>query len=117
MKTIKQTAFQGDIMLSRVDQLPEGCTEVPAENGRHVLAHSETGHNHDCDAFGIRMFQSPDPMTCYLVMETVHQADIIHHRDFDTHETLRLLGGGPDSVWRIRRQREHTPEGWRRIED
>lgn len=116
MKAIEQCAFQGDMMLRRVDAVPDGFVEAKPEGGRHVLAHSETGHNHDVDAAGLRLYTSSDPMVCYLVMESVHHADIVHHRSYDTHETLRLLGG-PDSVWQIRRQREHTPDGWRRVED
>ena len=104
MKEIKQYAFQGDILLLRVDSVPEGYTEQQPEEGRHVVAHSETGHHHDIQAHGCKLFASEsDPMTCYLQMETVQHADVVHHRPWDTHETLRLLGG-PDSVWQIRHQ-------------
>ena len=36
-----------------------------------------------------------------------------HLRSFDTHETIKL----PVGTFEIRRQREYTPEGWRRVED
>lgn len=42
---------QGDVLLVRVDRLPEGLTEVPRDNGRLVLAYGEvTGHAHVLDA-------------------------------------------------------------------
>ena len=33
--------------------------------------------------------------------------------DFDTHEPIML----DDGIYRLRRQREYTPEGYRRVED
>lgn len=38
---------QGDVQLQQVAKLPDGCTEVPPEGNRIVLAHGEvTGHAH-----------------------------------------------------------------------
>ncbi|MGW8286198.1 MAG: hypothetical protein ACWGPR_10820 [Candidatus Deferrimicrobiaceae bacterium] len=116
MKAIQKAAFQGDMMLRRVAAVPPGLAEVSPENGRHILAHSETGHNHDVDANGLRLFAGDDPMVCYLRMEGVSEVDVLHHRSHDTHETVRLLGE-PGTVWEVRRQREYTPDGWRRVED
>ena len=39
--------------------------------------------------------------------------DLEHLRSTDTHETLRLEPG----IWEVRRQREYSPEGWRRAAD
>jgi hypothetical protein len=42
-----KTIRQGDVALFPVAKLPEGCTEVPNDNGRIVLAYGEvTGHAH-----------------------------------------------------------------------
>ncbi|MCW1959833.1 MAG: hypothetical protein KIH64_015065 [Mycobacterium sp.] len=42
-----QQLRQGDVQLQPVSVLPEGCTEIPAEGNRIVLAHGEvTGHAH-----------------------------------------------------------------------
>lgn len=111
--TIKEQGAQGDVMFIRVQNMPEGL-QKEAQKGDIVIAHSETGHNHaisaDTDA---HLFREPsDPLTCYLMVESDF-ADVIHHRSFDTHETLRL----PKGLWKIRRQREYVPEGWRRVED
>ena len=51
-------------------------------------------------------------MVCYLVAEGAY-ADVVHQRPFDTHETLRLDG----PVWKVVRQREAAPEGWRQVAD
>lgn len=38
---------QGDVQLQQVAKLPAGCTELPPEGARIVLAHGEvTGHAH-----------------------------------------------------------------------
>lgn len=115
MHEVIRCAAQGDLFLRRIDRLPTGVVEQ-AQSGRYiVLAHSETGHDHVVDATGCKLFAGSDPMVCYLVAESVEFADLIHKREWDTHQTLRLLGKG--AVWEVRRQREHTPAGWRRVED
>lgn len=111
--TIQSQAAQGDVLFLRVESIPETAQKVERE-GDIVLAHSETGHNHsihsDTDAY---LFREPqDPLVCYLRVESDF-ADVVHHRPFDTHETIRL----PKGIWQICRQREHTPNGWRRVED
>jgi len=121
MKTVTQMAAQGDMIIRRTFAVPTGAVEVQRDKGKLVLAHSETGHHHAVDSLHARMYSDPkDPLICYLQMETgVEQfggVDVVHHRAWDTHETLRLLGK-PGDVWEVRRQREWTPEGWRRVED
>lgn len=112
MKKIERLGAQGDVMFRRVDTVPAGLVEQPAKGARVVVAHSETGHDHYLAATGVALFADPaDPMVCYLRIEG--GADVVHARPFDTHETLRLGAG----VWQVRRQREHTPKGWRRVED
>ncbi len=113
MKNVDNIGAQGDMLLIRVDQLPDGLVERKALNGQHVLAHSETGHHHTVTAKGVGVFDVPDDgMVCYLRIEG-DPVDIVHHRTHDTHETLVLRSG----LWRVQRQREYTPEGWRRVED
>lgn len=108
MKTVKQLAAQGDVMFRRVDAVPKGL--VADQPGEVVVAHSETGHHHVVEGKLVKLFRK-DPMICYLSLGA--DADVVHKRPFDTHETLRLGKG----IWEVRRQREHTPEGWRRVED
>lgn len=115
MKEISKCGAQGDCIFRRVDMVPSGFAPQ-LRKGPIICAHSETGHHHAIDATGIVQYVSPDPLKCYLVFETAESADVVHHRSYDTHETVRLLGG-IGSVWEVRRQREWAPEGWRRVED
>ncbi len=109
---ITKMAAQGDVLFRRVKAIPDGFREQP--KGRAIVAHSETGHHHAIDK-GVRLYQGEDPMRCFLMLDADF-ADVVHHRDYDTHGTIRL-GGGAGAVYEVIRQREYTPEGWRRVED
>ena len=104
-------AFQGDVMFRRVAKLPHGAKRI--DGAEHVVAHSETGHHHV--ALGGSYFTTGDPFVAYLVATA--PVVVEHRRSTDTHERLELLSDGAEVVWEIRRQREHAPEGWRRVED
>lgn len=118
MRTFTRMAAQGDVLLERIDNLPEGVEAVTAINGRHVIAHSETGHHHvmvaerdGAAAVDVYCRLPDDIYDCFLV---VHQpTDLVHERGFDTHETLQV----PPGMYRVRRQREYTPQGYRRAQD
>jgi hypothetical protein len=113
MKVIKNIAAQGDVIFQRLAELPPGVVPAP-ESDVVTVAHSETGHNHSIHDREARLFQraEADPMVCYLQVSGEY-ADVVHHRPWDTHETIRLTTG----YWQVRRQREYTPEGYRRVED
>jgi hypothetical protein len=117
MKTFKNQAAQGDLLIRRIDKLPENAMAVKSERGFHVVAHSETGHNHViADRPNVTLYTTGDPMVSYLqVIEATDATETLleHLRSYDTHETIRI----PAGVFEIRRQREYTPEGWRRVED
>lgn len=114
-RKVTRMAAQGDVLFRRVEKVPEGFAAQP-EAKRVVVAHSETGHNHSIDVAGVRHFVGKDPLVSYLQLVDVASADVVHHRPHDTHETLRLMGG-IGAIFEVRRQREYTPEGWRRVED
>jgi len=109
--TFEKTAAQGDLYIRRVSCLPDDATEIKSEKNKHIVAHSETGHHHFVDAARARFYGTSNPMICYLQID--ESADLVHDREFDTHTTIRMT----DGVFELRRQREHTPEGWRRVED
>ncbi len=114
MTRIENMAAQGDVLFRRIEQLPDGVSAQPAKDGRHLLAHSETGHHHTCPETGVKLYSGTDPMICYLqIDDTIPGIEITHHRDYATHAPLLLTPG----LWEVRRQREHTPEGWRMVED
>lgn len=113
MKTFKSTCAQGDIYIRRIAKLPAGTIAVPAENGRVIVTHSETGHHHVMLAERVELRKLPDSiMDCFLIVGE-GGADLEHLRPADTHETIHFEPG----TYHVRRQREHTPEGWRRVED
>jgi len=117
MKTFKTQAAQGDLLIRRIDKLPDGIVPAKAEGGQHILAHSETGHNHViAERPTVRVYSTDNPLLSYLeVIEATDQAEALieHLRSYDTHETLAV----PPGVYEIRRQREYSPEGWRRVAD
>lgn len=111
---VQKVAAQGDMFLIKVDAIPAEAVEVKGND--IVLAHSETGHNHvfepakKCKA---TYYQVPnDPLTAYLKVEG-GSGDVVHQRENHTHETLRLFSG----YWKIKRQREKVPTGWRMVAD
>lgn len=113
MKTVERIGFQGDVTFRRVEATPR-LAKQNVNGGPIVVAHSETGHHHTINAADVIHFEVGDPFVCYLRVDGEY-ADVVHHRPFDTHETIRLLGGG--AVYEVRRQREWTPEGERMVQD
>jgi hypothetical protein len=111
---IKDIGAQGDVLFIKVDKLPEGVTKEEDL----IVAHSETGHNHVAEGSAVR-FSSSDPFIGYLA--TTEDVEVKHLRGWDTHETMKLLyddgSEQGETIWEIRRQREHTPEGWRMVMD
>jgi hypothetical protein len=121
MKTITTMAAQGDILITRIARLPDGAVKQP-HAAEVIVAHSETGHHHVALQVHEHYSAPGDrgAMLSYLVASGALPITIEHRRPYDTHETLELISDTPDVgevVWEIRRQREHTPEGWRRVED
>lgn len=112
MKTFTNICAQGDILIQKIDQLPDGVQAVAPKNGRVIVTHSETGHDHVMEAEKVTMYELPDSiMDCLLV---VHEPTTLEHlRGHDTHEPILFEPGN----YHVRRQREYTPEGYRRVED
>lgn len=117
MKTFINCAAQGDLLLRRIDKLPAGVKPMAAENGAFIVAHSETGHHHIImERPNVKVYVTDDPMVSYLeVIEATEKTEALleHLRGHDTHETLSI----PTGIFELRRQREYTPEGWRRVQD
>jgi hypothetical protein len=120
MKSISNSGAQGDVLFRRVPSVPKTAVKRK-RSGALVVAHSETGHHHSIADKAVSHFEVPgDSLVCYLRLDDglgdLGGVDVVHHRAWDTHEAMRLLGK-PGDVWEVRRQREWTPEGWRRVED
>lgn len=110
---ITNCAAQGDLYISRIDVLPDGVRPVKPTDGQYIVAHSETGHHHVVQEDGCEYYEADDPLTAYLRVIDATEVTLRHLRAFDTHDPLTI---GP-GIYRIRRQREYTPEGWRRVAD
>lgn len=117
MRTFKDQAAQGDLYIRRIDAIPDNAKPMVAEKGNFIVAHSETGHHHViAERPGVQVYTTDDPLVSYLqVIEATEQTEALleHLRNFDTHETIAI----PPGNYELRRQREYTPEGWRRVED
>jgi len=115
---------QGDVLLVAVAALPAGCTEVPNDKGRIVLAYGEvTGHAHAiadhrpaqraaemADAAiaraKARLLQAPSGERFLEVTETV----TLRHEEHTAHT---LLPG----IYRLPVQVEYSPAAIRRVKD
>lgn len=117
MKIVNVMAAQGDVMFIRMnEEIPANLVEEKFA-GEIVVAHSETGHHHSIagsdvmDKPNSKLYKKDD-FTMFLEVMAPY-IDVVHHREFDTHETIRLKQGN----WQIKRQREYTPQGYKRVED
>ncbi len=112
MKTFTTACAQGELYITRVARLPDGLVPIPAENGRVIVGHSETGHHHVMTAERTTMYRLPEEI--YDLFLVVNEPDTLEHlRSFDTHKPVEFTPG----IYRVRRQREYIPEGWRRAAD
>jgi hypothetical protein len=106
------TAEQGDVRFERIDELPTGLKRADSENGVYIVTHSESGHHHVIDSRNAQLFiDETNAFIAYL--NVLEPCELKHLRDHDTHEALAFSPG----IYRVRRQREATPEGWRRAQD
>lgn len=116
MKTFTKMAAQGDFIILRINDIPKNVDAMEHENGVFVIAHSETGHNHVMERTNVEAFvpKNTKSVDLYeLFLNVKEPTEINHLRSFDTHETLLV----PPGQYVVKRQREYTPEGFRRAAD
>jgi len=116
MRYVMDSFRQGDLYFLRVEKLPKEITEDMAENGKIVVGHSETGHHHVVvldkeDDPNVRMYSGDNPLVSWL--EVNRPATLEHMRSFDTHAPITI----PPGTYKVHRQREYVPEGFRRVQD
>ncbi len=103
---IRNQYRQGDVLLIQEDKLPEGCLEEEVCGTRIVLALGEaTGHSHAIDASFARAYQNSGER--YLVAQ---MGAVLKHEE---HDHLSIKPG----VYRVLKQREYEPTGWRGVLD
>lgn len=117
-KAFENICAQGDVLIRKVSAIPATAKPVAPENGAVIVTHSETGHDHvmvldrKSKTPSVEMFQ--DPANALLAWIKVNRPTVLEHqRPHDTHAPIKFAKG----VYEIRRQREYTPEGWRRVAD
>lgn len=116
MKTFTKMAAQGDFIIFRVKEIPTEVDAMQPEDGVFVIAHSETGHNHVMERTNVEAFvpKNTKSVDLYeLFLNVKEPTEINHLRAFDTHETLLV----PPGQYVVKRQREYTPEGFRKAAD
>ena len=112
MKTFNKICAQGDVLIRRVESIPADVTPEKPRGREIVITHSETGHDHVMEAADTAMYaDASNPLIAWL--EVKRPTELRHLREFDTHEPIMF----PPGTYEIRRQREYTPEGYRRVED
>lgn len=112
-KTFSYAAAQGDILIRRIDAIPDDATLAEPENGKLVVAHSETGHHHVIDSRQAQLLINTTNSFIAYLRVTGNAATLDHERPYDTHESIALAPGN----YEVRRQREYVPQGFRRVAD
>ena len=98
---------QGDVLLIRDESNPKPGKKISREGGRVILAHGElTGHAHAIKAKGAELFEFDDLDRLLKVVKPV----ALEHEE---HDTVRL----PPGNYRIRIQKEYSPEALRNVAD
>ena len=112
MKTFNKVCAQGDVYIIKVNmEIPKNAVEVQPEGNHLIVTHSETGHHHVMVKEKAKMYNLPDSLTSLLV---VNESTVLEHqRDYDTHESIMFEPG----TYIVRRQREYTAEGFRKVQD
>jgi len=115
----EQPVAQGDILIRRIDEMPSEVIKLKSQDGKYVVAHSETGHHHAVmERPNVEFYQSKiDESIAYLkVLDSLEDqipVELKHHRSFDTHQSFGL----PKGTYEIRRQMEGSLRGFQRVAD
>lgn len=105
----KNTMFrQGDVWIERVKEFPAGLNKQTPIGGRVILAYGEvTGHHHSVDADAADWWKVDGDTDQFI---TVKLATELLHQE---HSPIPLAPGN----YRVRRQREYSPEAIRNVAD
>jgi hypothetical protein len=101
------------MLLTRIETVPVDAKRQTLAHGNvHIVTHSETGHHHVVTAKHVDFFMAAnDPNVSFLKVKKVVQ--LRHLREFDTHLPLQLDPG----IYRVNRQVEYIPGGFRQVQD
>jgi hypothetical protein len=118
------TIRQGDVALMLVASLPAGCSAVPLDNGRIVLAYGEvTGHAHAISDHAERI----DPRTQEIAEAAIARARLWRapsgERYLEVKEAVTLRHEEhtqhviPPGIYQVPQQVEYSPAELRRVAD
>ncbi len=128
MNAKPQQVRQGDVQLQPVAGLPKGCTEIPADGNRIVLAYGEvTGHAHaiyDHLAQGAeKAGEVADAAIARAQTKARLWRDAAGDRYLEVKETVTLRHEEhtqhtlPPGIYKLPTQVEYTPAELRRVVD
>lgn len=110
MRTKTRHYRQGDVLIERVETIPSNAVKQKVA-GRIILAHGEvTGHHHSIevdDADPADWWKSADGSEQFVCLSKAGQ--VVHQE----HGAVDLAPGN----YRVRRQREYSPEAIRNVAD
>ena len=102
----KRMYRQGDVLIEQVAKIPKEAIKQSAKD-RIILALGEaTGHHHSVDIDAADWWKQADGAH---FLDVPKEARVTHQE----HDTITL----PAGRYRIRRQREYTPEAIRNVAD
>ena len=93
MKKAKDSFQQGDVIGRRLDEMPEGKSELVARK-RIILAHGESGHSHVVEEDEAELIRIGERM----ILKLASPATVMH----EEHKPIKLEPG----IWEIGRVRE-----------
>lgn len=94
MKTIQLTYQQGDLLMRRIEKLPDGPRKV-INKGKCVLAHGESGHSHVVEDDDAELVQIGE-----MMLLTITNPNPVKHEEHH-HRTIA------PGIWEIGRVREY----------
>lgn len=120
MKAFKKICAQGEITTDVVARIPDGAVlrKVEPINGRLVVSHSESGHDHYIPAADAELLERTDnvPAGMQIFYSIVKNPTALKQAAAVPHDEISL---GADIIYRHRISREFDPfaEQARRVAD
>lgn len=97
---------QGDVLIERIDKIPKSAKKQKPDV-RIILAHGEvTGHHHSIDSDAADWWKEDSGDQFIAVKE---ESSVVHQE----HAPIAI----PPGNYRVRRQREYSPEAIRNVAD
>ncbi len=102
---------QGDLLITKVNRIPDGCKKINSEDGKLIVARGEkTGHHHSFDDDGsVALLDPPtkfwgdwDGQITGKVVQVTKKTELVHQE----HDPIPLEPG----YYEIRYQRQHDPK-------